>query len=125
MIRSLSVLICLLLGCGPHNEDDIEFRIRNESNEIILMDSYYNGINRATLTEILQGATSFAAGGGILDGDSVLFIRKVSNDSIMYRNARHGDDISPEIISTILKTGYMKGIISISIVSGMKILSKV
>lgn len=99
-LRNISV-VCLVLysvvgfySCDPHDSDDIQFIVRNSTSEVILWDSYNSGENRAVLAEIAINDTYITGGGGILTVDSVILIRRMSSDSIVFRSERFGDDLN-------------------------------
>ena len=90
----ISLLILpFICNCnGSHTEDDVEFFIRNGLDTNITWNSF-NIDSSGFAGEIIipAGGDRFTGGGGILDVDSVLFVRRRTGDTIIYRNARHGD----------------------------------
>lgn len=72
----------------------IEFSIRNATSETISYETVYNGTGFTGVVLINPNEDRFTSGGGILDGDSVIFVKVSTSDSLVYRNARHGDDIN-------------------------------
>lgn len=97
-------LICLFLlsllvlnsNCDGGHSNDVEYFIRNGLNNRISWNAFYLDSGGFSSEIILDSdGLDFTGGGGILDGDSVLFVNKATNDTIIYRNLRHGEDISP------------------------------
>lgn len=85
----------LLLGCERHNGDDFIFYIRNQSIEKVRINSFNidgSGFSGQIIRDTNE--TFSTGGGGILDVDSVMLIRQSDMDTIIYRNQRHGDDLS-------------------------------
>ncbi|NMM50756.1 hypothetical protein [Marinigracilibium pacificum] len=69
----------------PHNIDEPQYFVRNNTSETLLWDSYNLGINRSMPLEILIDQDVYAGMGGITTVDSVIFVKKLSGDSLIYR----------------------------------------
>lgn len=94
IVISYLTFLIISVSCSNHRDLQIEYSIRNGCREDIQWNSFnLNSDGFAGTVIISPNQADFTGGGGILDVDSVLFIRISNNDSLIYRNARHGDNI--------------------------------
>ncbi|NMM50757.1 hypothetical protein [Marinigracilibium pacificum] len=87
---SLSVVL-VLISCDipPHNIDEIEFHFLNKTSSDIQYKTSYDGIESRYLTIELNDE-EYTGGGGILDIDSLVFIKVNTLDTIKYINGEVG-----------------------------------
>ena len=96
MIRLLSIVVStvILTGCNDKKEFSTDFFIRNSSSAEVEFLSFFQGeINRQSTIAVNSLSESYGPGGPPVY-DSAIFIRKSDMDSIIYRNAKFGEDVS-------------------------------
>ncbi|QCK16252.1 hypothetical protein [Mangrovivirga cuniculi] len=102
MGKIINILLSLfiLVGCDitPHNVNEIEFYFLNKTSSGIQYKTSYDGIESRYLTIEINGK-EYTGGGGILEIDSIVFIKINTLDTIKFVNGSNSN-VANDVFNT-------------------------